>query len=161
MSDEQTDFNKKFPYSFCEYINIVSLIAVIVFTFLQVISRFITKDGSLAWTEELIRIVFICLVYSGMGRAVKYDMNFAVETNLQLPRPIYLIQQTVVRGGEIAVMLILIYGGLQLIPITMNDRTPVLRLPTSVYYIPLTFGAVGVVFHSFCKLLDAYRKGGS
>lgn len=149
---------KRFPYSPLECINILCMVALIVLTFVQVLSRYLIKDGSMAWTEEMIRIVFVMLIYSGMGRVVKYEMNFAVETNLKLPRVLYVIQQTIAHLAEVAVMVVIIYGATKLIPVAMTDRTPALQIPMAVYYIPLTFGAIFVIYHSVRKWLEKIKK---
>ena len=123
----------------------------------QVLGRLVFKSGGLAWSEELSRIVFVAMLYLGLGTVTKHDFHFKVDSFRNLPKWLSKAFAIIVRLVELVVMGVLVVGGVRLMIMTWATITPALSWPVSVFYAPLSIGGIGMMFHSFKKLIAVVR----
>jgi TRAP-type C4-dicarboxylate transport system permease small subunit len=144
-------------YTFLEWINIFLMAAMIIIVFMQVVGRFVLKSGGFAFSDELGRMVFLGIVYLGLGVVTKYDLHFKADVITNMPAWIKKIQICFISILEIIVMVVLAYQGIELSKMTWTSVTSSLQWPVAVYYLPLTVGATGMIYYSILKLLNALR----
>ncbi|MDY3867741.1 MAG: TRAP transporter small permease [Pyramidobacter sp.] len=71
-------FVKKFLNNFEEYCVVLTMAAMTVLVFVQVVMRYVFS-ASLSWSEELARYIFLWLSWLGASYAVKERSHFRVE----------------------------------------------------------------------------------
>lgn len=139
----------------------VSKFVVIAFTsmivliiLLQVISRYVF-NSPFSWTMELNIFFFEWLVFIGASVALKdkehVKMDFFVLKFSEKVQKIIELFTTVI---IIAFIVILIRNNIKLLPMHSQYRTPVVRIPTSLFNISFTVGCVFMVLHCIQNVLS-------
>ena len=163
MKDLEGDFLKVDKelneYTIGEYAIIFSMGLLWITVTITVLGRMLFRSGGLGWSEELGRMLLICVAFLGLGVVKKLDMHFKVDKITGVPERAYWALDIVSCLVEIVIMLILFVKGLELMWMTRLDITPALQWPISVFYTPLPLGAIGMIYHSAQKLV-ALLKGG-
>ena len=132
---------------------IISAMAIDVF--IEVIFRYVLLFP-LFWTEEFARY---CLVWSSLlaaGIALKRGQHIAVTFVAErFPKRIGMMAGLV---GDIFVALMLVvilWGGIQLVILTRHQLSPAMRIPMSLPYIAIPTGSAIMLFH---VLTSIYRR---
>jgi C4-dicarboxylate transporter DctQ subunit len=141
----------------------VALAVMTVVVFAQVVFR--AMSASLPWSEELSRYLMIYLTYLGVSVGVKRKSHIAVE--FLVNRFPVKVQNTVEIITNIICIIccaIIFFYGMQLVGITMMQKSPALRIPMGAAYFSLVLGGLLMIIHFLINTLDSFRdifnKGG-
>lgn len=156
---------KSFCDKFFYYLNlIIDSVAVISFlgTFLlviiNVIGRYVAYLGSLSWSEEGARYLFISTCCFGLIQVTRKRGHFSVTMLVEaLPPLIQRICSLIVNIFVIALAAVLIHGSLLMAELTVNNRSSALGLPTCVLYYLMAFSAFGIVMCTLKNMLEDRR----
>jgi TRAP-type C4-dicarboxylate transport system permease small subunit len=134
----------------------LALAAMTVVVFAQVVAREIS--ASLPWSEELSRYLMIYLTYLGVSVGVKRKSHIAVEfVTGKFPVK---VQNTIEAATNIVCILccaIIVIYGVQLVDITMMQKSPALRIPMGIAYFSLVLGGSLMIIQFIVNTLDTFR----
>lgn len=132
---------------------------LVISTFMQVVFRFVL-NSPLAWTEELARYCLIYLTFLGAAYAMAMKQHVIVEffTNLFPPigRKIFYTIATLVNLFFFSLM---IYYGLELSLNSMEQTSPVLRIPMGVIYSVIPVSGLLLVINTLSTYIQDIKKG--
>jgi TRAP-type C4-dicarboxylate transport system permease small subunit len=141
-------------------INLVVMVGVV---FYSVLSRNYFNT-SIAWAEELSRILFIWLVFCGAILGLYYKEHLGLTVLVDRVKPhkkMFFDLLTCVL--IIVVARAMIIGGIRITSATKLARTPALRLPTNIKYWPVLLGGFAMfsiaaenLFNSGIRLKEHY-----
>jgi C4-dicarboxylate transporter DctQ subunit len=133
-----------------------ALAAMTVVVFAQVVARELA--ASLPWSEELSRYLMIYLTYLGISVGVKRKSHIAVEfVTGKFPVKVQNTVETVTNIACIVCCAIIILYGMQLVEITMMQKSPALRIPMGIAYFSLVLGSVLMIIQFIVNTLDTVR----
>lgn len=124
-----------------EMIVIICFVAIVLATFLGVVSRYIL-ESSIPWADEIARYGFVWLVYIGMVVSLVRGQHVCVEILLLRYRGTLRIWM--LNLIDLAVMALfgaLLYGGVILMEMTYTQITPGLGISKSWVYAAVPIGA--------------------
>lgn len=124
-----------------EMIVIICFVAIVLATFLGVVSRYIL-ESSIPWADEIARYGFVWLVYIGMVVSLVRGQHVCVEILLLRYRGTLRIWM--LNLIDLAVMALfgaLLYGGVILMEMTDTQITPGLGISKSWVYAAVPIGA--------------------
>jgi TRAP-type C4-dicarboxylate transport system permease small subunit len=136
----------------CVVLMVIPLVAMIVFIFVQVVSRYAFNSPS-SWTEELSRHLMIWAAF--LGAAVAYRKNAHLGVDLLLeslsakPKRIVLL---LVHAGIAVFSAFLIATGYQVVSKTMHQLSSALGVPMGYIYLSIPVGASVMLIFSLEKL---------
>lgn len=137
----------------------ISLLAILVLVFMQAAQRYTPFDG-FAWTGELAKFAMIWLSFSVMGVLITSRGHIALEIvdsfkNQTMVRAIqvFALAMVAVIGGG------LVYEAWGLVSTQGIIKSPVLRLPMSLVYIPVLIGVVSLTIRSAIAAIDIAING--
>lgn len=140
-------------------IGAVALIAILVMVFLQALQRYLPGDG-IAWTGELARFSLIWLTFAAAGVLVTTNGHIALELVDAAPN------RNVVRWVQVFALVIVAATGAGLIveAFALIDtqgiiKSPVLRVPMSVVYIPVLIGVLSTTIRAFVTAFLIAKNG--
>lgn len=135
---------------------ILAVLAVVVF--LQVIFRYLLHLP-LFWTEEFARYCLIWASLLGAGVALKRGEHIAVTIFLErLPSSLVKGATFVARVAVAVMLLVVLWGGIELVSITSAQTSPALRIPMAVPYLALPLGAAVMLIHLLASLLNPLER---
>jgi TRAP-type C4-dicarboxylate transport system permease small subunit len=139
---------------------VIVLSAMAVVVFLQVIFRYVL-NLPLFWTEELARY---CLVWSsllGSAVAVKRGRHIAVTILMERFPPALRRGLTIMALISVAAILVIIlWGGIQLVAITRSQISPALRVSMSLPYLAVPVGAGLMLLHTIVCIFETLTAKG-
>lgn len=137
----------------------VSLALIFVLMLAQAGQRYLPFEG-LAWTGEVSKFALIWLTFSAMGLLVTARGHIALEVvdtfrNRHLVRVVQVFALAVVAA---------VGAGLLVEAVALVDtqgilRSPVLRIPMSLVYIPVLLGALSTVIRAIVAAVDVAIHG--
>ena len=137
----------------------VALLAVLVLVFTQAAQRYTPFDG-FAWTGELAKFSMIWLTFAVMGVLITTRGHIALEIVDSIKNPM------IVRIVQVFALLIvaviglgLAYEAWSLVTTQSIIKSPVLRLPMSIVYIPVLVGVVSLTIRSVVAAVDIAIHG--
>ena len=134
---------------------LMGLMTVVVF--LQVIFRLIS--GSLPWSEELARYMMIFMVYLGASVGVKKKNHIAIEF---VANRLAGKGRTVVDIISDLLMLVafavIIHFGLNVVRVTMMQKSPVLRVRMGYMYFSIVLGGILMCLQTVVNLISSVRN---
>ncbi|MCC9195248.1 TRAP transporter small permease subunit [Arthrobacter sp. zg-Y820] len=140
-------------------IGALSLITILLMVFLQALQRYFPGDG-FAWTGELARFSLIWLTFAAAGVLVSTNGHIALEIMDAVPN------QMVVRWVQVFALLVVAATGvglaveaLALIDSQQIIKSPVLRVPMSVVYIPVLIGVASMTIRALVAAVLVARNG--
>ena len=140
-------------------IGAVALIIIFVMVFLQALQRYLPGEG-IAWTGELARFSLIWLTFAAAGVLVSTNGHIALEIVDSVPN------QLVVRWVQVFALVVVAATGLgltiealALIDSQQIIKSPVLRVPMSVIYIPLLIGVVSLTIRAVIAAFLVAKNG--
>lgn len=141
-----------------EVVIFVSITALIVMLFLQVVFRFVL-EAPLAFTEEAARLLFAWLIFIGAARALYVSQHFMVDiVHKHLPAPIRGAAGIVADAVTILFAILLAWTGYDLAA-HGTQVLPVLGLPVWVQTAAFPVGMILLTFHAICIVLDRKHVG--
>lgn len=133
------------------------VIAVLVLT--QAAQRYLPFEG-FAWTGEIARFSLVWLTFAVIGVLVTTRGHIALEIADALPKP------SLVRTVQVLSLLIVAAVGVGLTVEAANlvatqgiVKSPVLRIPMSIVYIPVLLGAISTAVRALISAIDIALHG--
>ncbi len=159
--EESMDTLNKYKQLLDKLVRILAMtlfVGVIVLTIAQVLSRYLMKFP-IAFSEELARILFIWISFLGAAMVMKDDEHIRLDVimeklSAQAARRLKIFIQLLISAFSI----ITAWKGIYLITITMQQVTPVARIPMGIVYIVLPFSCLVMAFYSVCLILDLIHE---
>ena len=137
----------------------VAILAILVLVFMQAAQRYTPFEG-FAWTGELAKFSMIWLSFSVIGVLITTRGHIALEIVDSFKNPMIVrVVQT------LALVIVAIIGlGLAmeawgLVSTQAIIKSPVLRLPMSLVYIPVLVGVISLTIRSLIAALDVAIHG--
>lgn len=137
----------------------LALLAIFVLVLMQAAQRYTPFEG-FAWTGELARFAMIWLTFSVMGVLITSHGHIALEIVDTFKN------QTVVRVVQAFALVIVVavgvglaYEAWALVTTQGILKSPVLRLPMSIVYIPVLVGVVSLTIRSAIAAIDVLLHG--
>jgi TRAP-type C4-dicarboxylate transport system permease small subunit len=136
------------------------MLAVMLICFLQVVTRYILLI-SLPWSEEVSRLGLVWATLLGACVLLKRGEHMSVEflTNRLHPklRSVLLIMINIV----VLIMLIaMVWGGMQLVMLTWDDRTTSLGYPRNFFYWPIPVCGTIMGIYTIGKVINFAKDFG-
>lgn len=118
----------------------VMLAVVTVLIFIQVIMRYVFGQ-SLAWSEELARYMFVWIIYLGINRAIRDEMETKIDIlDLMFKEKGKQVLQIIRYAITLIVLIACFASSIQLAKVGRYATTPTLKLPAWVPYIAFLVG---------------------
>lgn len=153
---------KRFFLRFEENLAALCLGGLLVTLFLQVFTRFITRDP-LSWTEEAARYLYVYVVFLGSSAAVTERSHVAIDFFvLKLSRPLRLAIGLLVNVCVLFVLANLFYWGIRATLRQLNIPLVVLDIPYAWVYVIVPVTAVLMTIRTLAVMSDdvrRYRRG--
>lgn len=140
---------------------ILCLLTIIIF--LQVIYRYVLQTP-LSWSQEVTRYMMVWLVYLGSILAIRTHSHVRINllTNFLRGRiKIGKCLSILAKILSILYMLIIIYSGWLLIPNTIFQRTPIVRIPMGIIHLIIPLSATLMAITMSIELIFDIRNFGS
>lgn len=132
-----------------------SLLAMVVLTTWQVITRYLLKDPS-TWSEELVSYLFAFA--SLFGAAIVSSERNHMNIPILIERMGHKMQVVFGILGELVAALfslsILIYGGIKISILAMGQMTSSLHIPIGVFYVVLPVTGVLILLYSVLNIIE-------
>ncbi|MBU8905125.1 TRAP transporter small permease [Desertibacillus haloalkaliphilus] len=142
-----------------KYFLIVILTVLIVAVFCQVLFRFVLNQP-LAWTEELARYCLIWITFLGAAYAMSLKshigMSILVEKSPLLLRRLLTVIAAIVCIGFFWLM---IQQGFHLSERSMNQLSPVLRIPMGAIYLVIPISGIVLTINLVAGVFEDLRRG--
>lgn len=140
-------------------IGVIAILAILVLVFTQAAQRYSPFEG-FAWTGELAKFSMIWLAFSVMGVLITTRGHIALEVvdtfkNTTLVKIVHIIALTIVFLVGIG----LISEAWGLVTTQGIIKSPVLRLPMSIVYIPVLVGVISLTIRSALAAVDVAING--
>lgn len=142
-------------YKITGAINVVLITLIIVLTFLQVLSRYITHI-SMPWAQELTVYAMVWMVFFGCSMGMRKH-EVASLTLLEQALP-YRGKQilTIINNAILITFLVIIFkANIAVIENAMNRLSGMMRIPTGYVNIALSVMAVLVILYGLIDVYDA------
>ena len=156
---------KKISDYLCKGIEVLLLISIslmVVFTFMQVVFRFILMIP-ISWSEEAIRLCFIWMIFMGSAIAVREGTHLVLDMlTSQLPAKAQRFFRILVHVKIIICSGILLYGGTDFCIRTWSNSLIALPFPAWSMYISAPIAAVIMLYFAALNLAGEFkpdRKG--
>jgi len=153
---------KRFFLRFEENLAALCLGGLLVTLFLQVFTRFITRDP-LSWTEEAARYLYVYVVFLGSSAAVTERSHVAIDfLVLRLPRTGRLVVALLVNLGVLFVLANLFYWGIRATLRQLNIPLVVLDIPYAWVYVIVPLTALLITVRTLAVMsgdVNRYRHG--
>ena len=122
-----------------EVLLVLFLSALTIVVFLQVLFRYVF-NLPLFWTEETARY---CLIWASMLGA-----------GYGLPESLYRATVRLAQIGVLAIIVVILWGGIELVSITQHQTSPALRIPMAYPYLAMPTGALFMLVHQLALLFE-------
>lgn len=135
---------------------LTSLLLFIV-TFLQVVSRFIFKTP-LAWSQDVIRLCFVYLVFWGAAYCVKEKAHLNVDVFLTALKPkMRKIVEIIINVILLLFFVFLIYFGFNFAQTGSTQNAPYLPIPMSLFYLSVPTSAVFMFYYMIQQIFGQIK----
>jgi len=132
-----------------KWITIVSTMVMLFVTFIQVFSRYVLQS-SLTFSEELVRYLFVYVVFFGTAFVAKENGHIVVEViTTKLKGKMAKYTKIAGYGTLILFITILFYQGCRMVILTYHQLSPALQIPMSYVYLAIPISS----FVMFCNVL--------
>lgn len=136
-------------------INMITMVGVV---FYAVLSRNFLNT-SIAWAEELSRILFIWLVFCGAILGLYYKEHLGLTIVVERLKPNNrMFLEIIVWILIIIVARAMILGGISITSTIRLARTPALGLPTNIKYWPVLLSGYAMILIAIEQLMDCVIK---
>ena len=140
-------------------IGAVALVTIFVMVFLQALQRYLPGEG-IAWTGELARFSLIWVTFAAAGVLVSTNGHIALEIVDAVPN------QLVVRWVQVFALIVVAATGFgltieafALLDTQQVIKSPVLRVPMSVVYIPVLIGVISLTIRALIAAFLVAKNG--
>lgn len=133
-------------------------------TFIQVCCRFIFKIP-VSWTEELVRMNFVWLIFLGSAIAVKEKSHLVMDVfSTNWGNKAKLILNVSILVFIIAIYMVLLISGTQYCLRSIGKTAVTMPIPANCVYISAPIASVVSIFFALERIVDefrVYKKGGT
>jgi TRAP-type C4-dicarboxylate transport system permease small subunit len=130
-----------------DYACTISCVAIVVISFVAVISRYVLND-SLTWSEEMTRYMFIWIVFLGAAIAVRQRAHIAIDLFTgRISARGERVLNAIERLTTIAFALLVGIPGLAFVRIGMSNLSPALEIPMGVVYAAPVLGCALIILY--------------
>lgn len=125
---------------------VVAFLGTFLLVIINVIGRYVTYLGSLSWSEEGARYLFICTCCFGLIQVTRKRDHFAINMLVDaFPPAAKKLCGLFVNVLIMALTAVLLHGSLLMASFTVNNKSSALGLPTCVLYYLEAFSALGML----------------
>ena len=150
---------RKFLDNFEGYCLVVTLSAMSIIVFAQVLSRFVFH-ASLAWSEEITRFLLVWTTFLGGAYCIRYGAHVGIEAFiLLLPKKARKVLAIIVMVCSIFLCAIVLKFSINLV-ITLfarNQLLPAMRIPIAYAYMAIPVGVVLFIIRYIQAIVIAVR----
>ncbi len=154
------DFNKieiRFN-TLIKYILAFLMMAITVFTFYQVVMRYVFSNAPY-WSEELVRFLFVWVSFIGAAIGIKEGIHIGVDVLVNLlPETARNATKIITNSIIIVFSFILIKYGLAMLPITSKQPSPALGIPMNYIYLALPVGGVLMIYYTVSEIIKTVKE---
>lgn len=126
------------------------------FIIIQVFCRYVLNN-SLPWTEELARYIMIWTTFLGAAVALRRGGLIAMEVVVQFtPKKISNILVFLAYILSIVFFVLYIVIGFQMVEVSGQETTPVLKLPMECVYASMPVGGVLLLINAVAGMIERY-----
>lgn len=144
----------KVAQSILQLVMASSSLVLFVVTFLQVVFRFVFK-APLAWSQDVIRLCFTYLVFSGAAYCVKMHAHLNIDVFIDaLPDKVRKLLEILIQVALIGFAIFLIWFGCQFAQTGATQMAPYLPIPMSIYYMSVPISAGFMLFYMVQQLIE-------
>lgn len=125
---------------------VAAFLGTFLLVIINVIGRYVTYLGSLSWSEEGARYLFICTCCFGLIQVTRKRDHFAINMLAdKLPPIARKLCVLFVNILMMALTAVLLHGSLLMASFTINNKSSALGLPTCILYYLEAFSALGML----------------
>ena len=153
--------NKFFYYLnlLIDTIAVVSFLGTFLLVIINVIGRYVAYLGSLSWSEEGARYLFISTCCFGLIQVTRKRGHFAVTMLVEALSPVIQRICNLVVNIVVAVLAaVLLHGSMLMAALTVDNRSSALGMPTCVLYYLMAFSALGIIVCTLKNMLEDIKK---
>ena len=150
---------KKFLDNFEGYCCVVTLSAIAIIVFAQILSRYIFR-ASLAWSEEITRYLLVWTTFFGGAYCVRQGAHIGIEafTRLLHKKAKKILAIVVMLGGVILCAVILGFGIVLVSTLfARNQLSPAMRIPIAYAYLAIPVGIALFIIRYIQNIIIAIR----
>jgi TRAP-type C4-dicarboxylate transport system permease small subunit len=137
-----------------ELVLAVFLSALALVVFLQVVFRYVLHLP-LFWTEETARYCLVWASFLGAGVALRNGQHIAVTILVdRLPAKVRVVLVRAAQLSIAAIVVVIFWGGIDLVQITQCQISPALRIPMCYPYLAIPIGSAIMMVHLIASLLS-------
>ncbi len=148
-----------FAANFEEVVSAILLGVMLASVGLGVLFRYLLQRP-LSWTEEVVLMCMVWLVFLGASVATKHKEHIIIDFVVALvPRSVARVMEVIAVLVAIAVLLAMVWQGVELVQRTQFMTTTALGIPTMYMYSAVPVSAVLMIIHNLRHLLSMARQG--
>ena len=148
---------RRLHLTLAEAIVLVTYVAVVLLTSLQVFSRYVFGN-SLPWTEEMARYCFMWLIYVGMVLALNRGTHASVDIlSARCSGKAKIMVLLAVHTIAVALFAVLLLQGLLLFNMVKGQASPAMRISMMIPYASLPFGSLLMIIEEFFLIAGILR----
>ena len=134
-----------------------SVLTIFVVTFLQVIFRFVLQMP-LGWSQDIIRLGFIYLIYCGGAWCVREKVNLNIDVVMMLlGNKARKIMELFINMAVLVFFGFILYYSVIFVRTGAAQGSPNLAIPMSVYYASITLSAALILFYLSQQIVGQIR----
>jgi TRAP-type C4-dicarboxylate transport system permease small subunit len=134
------------------------LVLLVIVVSIQIFARYVLNH-SLSWSEELVRYLFIYLIFLGASIVYKQNKHISVSYFFnQLPARMRSIISILVDLLLLIFLLVVFHQGLKLSSMVHNVLTAALNIPWMYVYLAIVLGSGSMVIFTLIFIYHRIRK---
>lgn len=155
---------KKVFDNFEGYCCVVTLAAISIIVFAQILSRYVFR-ASLAWSEEITRYLLVWTTFFGGAYCVRQGAHIGIEAFTRLlPQKVKKLLAIVVILGSIGLCVVILMFSIELVStlFARNQLSPAMRIPIAYAYLAIPVGTGLFIIRYIQNLVIAikdFKKG--
>jgi TRAP-type C4-dicarboxylate transport system permease small subunit len=140
-------------------IGVASFALIFILMLVQAGQRYLPIE-QVAWTGEISKFALIWMTFSAMGLLVTSGGHISLEVVDTINRPMLVRDVQVIALLTVAATgALMLAASIDLVETQGILKSPVLRLPMSLVYIPVLLGSLSTVIRSIVAAIDVAKNG--
>lgn len=133
---------------------VLAVMALLIFA--QVFSRYVI-DISLTWSEEAARYLMVYSVFLGAALALRYQKHVSIEMLAEsVSEKARKILKVIIMCISMLFFFLLLLKGIEILELVGQQKSPALRIPMSIPYAAIPFGAGLLILNSVAVILEMF-----
>jgi TRAP-type C4-dicarboxylate transport system permease small subunit len=143
-----------------EFISVILIGCMLLLAFAQVIMRYVF-NSPFTWSDELVRYLFIWCIFLGSSIAMAKGVHLKAGVYITKRLPLFakIIVDYLIVICVFAVLIVLIWKGIELIEATKVRLSTALRIPMRFIYISVPINAAIMMYFFLLSLGEKYIMG--